>query len=118
MKPFIRCVCLAVDESTDEYDNAQLIIYVRFFNQGNEGFCEDVLGVTPLKTRTRGEDIYLAIKEMLTKRGIEPKQVVSITTDGAPAMIGREKGAVARMKEDNPELIAYHCIIQIGRAHV
>ncbi len=26
-------------------------------------------------------------------------------------MIGREKGAVARLKEDNPELIAYHCII-------
>lgn len=55
--------------------------------------------------------IYLAIKKMLTKRGIEPKQVVSLTTDGAPAMIGREKGAVARLKEDNPELIAYHCII-------
>ena len=30
--------------------------------------------------------------------------------DGAPAMIGREKGAVATMKEDNPELISYHCI--------
>lgn len=44
---------------------------------------------------------------MLTKRGIEPTQVVSIATDGAPAMIGREKGAVARLKEDNPELIAY-----------
>ncbi|KAI4808253.1 hypothetical protein KUCAC02_000318 [Chaenocephalus aceratus] len=26
-------------------------------------------------------------------------------------MIGREKGAVSRMKEDNPELISYHCII-------
>ncbi|KAL1250540.1 hypothetical protein QQF64_018336 [Cirrhinus molitorella] len=26
-------------------------------------------------------------------------------------MIGREKGAVARLKKDNPELIAYHCII-------
>ena len=92
-------------------DNAQLLIYGRFFNQENKEFCEDVLGVTPLKTRTRGEDIYLAIKEMLTKRGIEPKQVVSITTDGAPAMIGREKGAVARMKEDNPELISDDCII-------
>ena len=37
--------------------------------------------------------------------------MVSITTDGAPAMIGREKGAVARMKEDNPELISDDCII-------
>eukprot|EP00064_Thunnus_orientalis_P023522 superscaffoldBa00008979_g23768 len=63
------------------------------------------------KTSTRGEDIYLAIKEMLTKRGVEPKSVVSITTDGAPPMIGREKGAVARLKEDNPELISYHCIV-------
>ncbi|KAK0147349.1 SCAN domain-containing protein 3 [Merluccius polli] len=26
-------------------------------------------------------------------------------------MIGREKRAVARIKEDNPELISYHCII-------
>ena len=43
-----------------------------------------MLGVTPLQTSTKGEDIYLAIKEMLTKREIEPKQVVSITTDGAP----------------------------------
>ncbi len=105
------CVGLAVDESTDMCDNAQLLVYVRFFNTDQKAFCEDLLGVTPLQTSTRGEDIYLAIKEMLTKRGIEPKQVVSITTDGAPAMIGREKGAVARLKEDNPVLIAYHCII-------
>ena len=45
-------------------------------------FQEDLLGLTALKTSTRGEDIYLAIKEMLRKRGIDPKQVVSITTDG------------------------------------
>ena len=62
MKPFIRCVGLAVDESTDVSDNAQLLIYVRFFNQENKEFCEDVLGVTPLKTSTKGEDIYLAIR--------------------------------------------------------
>lgn len=92
-------------------DNAQLLVYVRFFNTDQKAFCEDLLGVTPLQTSTRGEDIYLAIKEMLTKRGIEPKKLVSITTDGAPAMVGREKGAVARLKEDNPELIAYDCII-------
>ncbi len=105
------CVSLAVDESTDMCDNAQLLVYVRFFNTDQKAFCEDLLDATPLQTSTRGEDIYLAIKEMLTKRGIKPKQVVSITTDGAPAIIGREKGAVARLKEDNPELIAYHCII-------
>jgi len=105
------CIGLAVDESTDVSDNAQLLVFVRFFNIDKEKFCEDLLGVTPLQTSTRGEDIYLAIKEMLKKRAIEMKQVVSITTDGAPAMVGRERGAVARLKEDNPQLISYHCII-------
>ncbi len=92
-------------------DNAQLLVYVRFFNTDQKAFCEDLLGATPVQTSTRGEDIYQAIKEILTKRGIESKQVVLITTDGAPAIIGKAKGAVARLKEDNPELIAYHCII-------
>lgn len=80
----------AVDESTDVSDNDQLLVYVRFFNKEKREFCEELLGVTPLHTSTRGEDIYMAIKEMLTKRGIEPKQVVSIPRDGAPAMIERE----------------------------
>uniref|UniRef100_A0A1A8B1S9 HAT C-terminal dimerisation domain-containing protein n=1 Tax=Nothobranchius furzeri TaxID=105023 RepID=A0A1A8B1S9_NOTFU len=31
---------------------------------------------------------------MLTERGLNLKDVVSVTTDGAPSMIGREKGAV------------------------
>ena len=105
------CISLAVDESTDITDNAQLLVYFRFFHKEKKEFCEDLLGVTSLETHTRGEDIYNAIKEMLRKRGIDLKQVVSITTDGAPAMLGRERGAVARMKEDNPDLIAYHCII-------
>lgn len=48
---------------------------------------------------------------MLTKTAIEPKQVLSTTTDGAPAMTGREKGAAARLEEDSPELRAYQCII-------
>ncbi|CAL8237044.1 unnamed protein product [Arctogadus glacialis] len=62
MKPFIRCVGFAVDEFTDVSDNAQLLIHLRFFNQEKKEFCEDVLGVPPLKTSSIGEDIYLAIR--------------------------------------------------------
>ena len=43
---------------------------------------------------TRGEDIYATIKEMLRKRGIDLKRVVSVTTDGAPAMEGKERGGL------------------------
>ena len=68
MKPFIRCVGLAVDESTDVSDNAQLLIHLRFFNQEKKEFCEDVLGVPPLKTSSRGEDIYLAIRYLNSRQ--------------------------------------------------
>lgn len=37
-----------------------------------------------------------------------------MTTDGAPTMVGRQKGAVARLEENNPEHISYHCIISVG----
>ena len=105
------CVSLATDESTDVTDNAQLLVYVRFLHKNKKELCEDLLGVTPLEKHTRGDDMYTAIKENLRKRGIDLKQVVSVTTDGAPAMVGRERGAVPWMKEDNPDLIAYPSLI-------
>ncbi|CDQ66370.1 unnamed protein product [Oncorhynchus mykiss] len=105
------CRELAVDEPTDVNNNAQLLVYVRFYHTENKEFCEDLLGATPLETQTRGKDIDMVIKEMLRKRGIDLKQVISITSDGAPAMTGRERGAVAWLKEENPDLTAYHCII-------
>ena len=82
-----------------------------FFQRDKKELCEELWGETPIEPHTRGKDIDAAIKEMLRKRGIDLKQVVSVTTDGAPAMVGRERGAVPRKKEDNPDLIAYHCLI-------
>lgn len=43
---------MAVDESTDVSD--------KMLDQ--KEFCEDLLGVTPLQTSARREDVYLAIK--------------------------------------------------------
>uniref|UniRef100_A0A0E9QRZ2 DUF4371 domain-containing protein n=1 Tax=Anguilla anguilla TaxID=7936 RepID=A0A0E9QRZ2_ANGAN len=63
------CIALAVDESTDVTDNAQLLVYVRFFHKEKKEFCEDLLGVTPLETLKRGEDIYLANKRDARERG-------------------------------------------------
>ena len=44
------CISLAIDESSDVTDNAQLLVYVRFFHQGKKEICEDLLGLTPLET--------------------------------------------------------------------
>ena len=37
--------------------------------------------------------------------------MVSLSTDGAPAMIGKEKGLLKRIKDKNAGLLSYRCII-------
>ena len=104
-------ISLAFDESTDKTDNSQLMVFVRNYNAGVKEFCHDLMGVTNLKVRTRGKDIYEALKGMLDSRNIDAKFFISVTTDGAPPMIGRDRGLTAQLKEDNPDMINYHCII-------
>ncbi|XP_061765907.1 general transcription factor II-I repeat domain-containing protein 2-like [Nerophis ophidion] len=106
-----ECISLAVDESTDTTENAQLLVFVRYYDEEKGEFIEDVLGLANLSGQTRREDIYKAISEMLNEKGIDLKKVVSIATDGAPAMLGREKGLVPRLREHHPGLLSYHCII-------
>ncbi|KAK0131389.1 Zinc finger MYM-type protein 6 [Merluccius polli] len=79
-----KCISLALDESTDNTDNATLLVFVSFFDEERGEFFEDVLGLTTLHGHTRGDDIYEAVMEMLRDREIDLKHVVSIATDGAP----------------------------------
>lgn len=106
-----KCISLALDESTDNTDNAQLLVFVRFFDEEKGEFFEDVTDLTDLHGHTRGDDIYEAVMEMLRDQEIDLKYVVSIATDGAPGMTGRERGLVSRLKVHHPDLIACHCVI-------
>ena len=60
---------------------------MRYFHQDKKEICEDLLGLTPIETHKRREDIHEAIKEMLSKRGIDLTKVVSVTTDGVPVFL-------------------------------
>ena len=104
------CLSLAVDESTDKTNDAQLLVYVRY--HWNESYHEDVLGLQTMKGRTTGADIYEAIADVLRIMEVDATKIVSITTDGAPAMVGRLQGMVTRLKEEMcPRILTYHCII-------
>lgn len=102
---------LALDESADISDTEQLMVYVRF--DVNDEFKEDLLGVMALRNTTRGEDIYRALKECLVNNDIDLQKLVSVTTDGAPSMVGRRLGLIGHLMADNdfPDFHAYHCII-------
>lgn len=56
---------IAIDESTDCGNIAQLAIFIRLWDNGNNALFEDLLEVVPLKGQTRGEDIYGALIKVL-----------------------------------------------------
>ncbi|TWW53777.1 SCAN domain-containing protein 3 [Takifugu flavidus] len=74
---------------------------------------EELLTLLPLKTTMRGVDIYNAVKEFLVEKKVPLEKLVSVTTDGAPAMIGRHTGFIAHCKGDTEfsNFLHYHCII-------
>jgi hypothetical protein len=100
---------LAVDESTDITDTAQLSVFIRFFNGKN--FVEDLLGLIPLHGQTRGEDIFNALLQFLNNNCVNINALISVATDGAPAMKSDNKGLIGRLRNVIPHLISYHCII-------
>ena len=59
---------IAVDESTDCTDMAQLCIYVRFHDGVN--FREELLGLIPLEGRTTGEVMFQKIVAFFNERGV------------------------------------------------
>jgi len=107
---------LALDESTDITDSAQLLIFIRSLSPTFE-LCEDLLSMETLSTRTRGEDIFLAVKRACISSCVNLMNLRGICTDGAPAMVGKQQGFVSRFTEyvskehGNQNLVNLHCII-------
>ncbi|KAK7901476.1 hypothetical protein WMY93_018245 [Mugilogobius chulae] len=109
-----RCKWFSVqcDESVDASDTAQLAVFVRMVFE-DFSTKEEFLTLLPLKTTTRGIDIYNAVKNYLVEKNVPIERLVSITSDGAPAMTGRHSGFIAHCKADPdfPKFLNYHCII-------
>ena len=109
-----RCSCISLqcDESTDIRDTAQLLVFIRLVF---EDFTskEELLGMISLKERTRGVDIFNGFNSLLNDKKVPLFKLVSITTDGAAAMIGRKNGFIALCRNDDefPDFLSYHCII-------
>jgi len=109
-----RCVTfsLQIDESTDVSDTAQLIVFIRMLLNDFTS-KEELLCMISLKERTRGLDIFNSFKERVTLMKLPLFKLVSITTDGAAAMTGRNNGFITfcRQDDDFPDFLSYHCII-------
>ncbi|RVE42541.1 hypothetical protein evm_012821 [Chilo suppressalis] len=113
-KDITRCVAFSLqfDESTDVTDTAQLLVFIRMVFK-DFSTKEELLGMISLKGKTRGLDIFTEFKAYICQIELCMYKLVSMTTDGAPAMTGIHNGFIAlcRKDEDFPDFISYHCII-------
>uniref|UniRef100_A0A3B3HZV5 Uncharacterized protein n=1 Tax=Oryzias latipes TaxID=8090 RepID=A0A3B3HZV5_ORYLA len=107
-----RWFSVQCDESVDSASTAQLMIFIRMVFE-DFSTKEELLTLLPLKTTTRGVDIYTTVKNFFVEKKVPVQKLVSVTTDGAPAMTGRHVGFIAQCKNDPdfPKFLHYHCII-------
>ena len=67
-----------------------------------------------MKDKTRGIDIFNAFKEKCNEAKLSFANLVSVCTDGAPAMKGVREGFIGLHKKElthTESLIAFYCIL-------
>ncbi|XP_068233576.1 general transcription factor II-I repeat domain-containing protein 2-like [Palaemon carinicauda] len=107
---------IALDESNDIQDTAQVLIYIRGIDENFE-ITEELLSMESLKDTVTGKDLYNSVINSLIRSRLSLDKLASITTDGAPSLIGKHCGLVTLMndkiKEDFPShsVLSFHCII-------
>ncbi|XP_039670584.1 zinc finger BED domain-containing protein 5-like [Perca fluviatilis] len=100
---------LQLDESTDIAGQAQLLTYVRYLR--DKAIAEDVLFCRPLQSHTTGEAIFNVLDIFIRENGLTWDRCVSLCTDGARAMTGRERGLAARVQQVAPLVKWTHCMV-------
>ncbi|XP_066461121.1 general transcription factor II-I repeat domain-containing protein 2B-like [Eleutherodactylus coqui] len=104
------CYSMCLDESTDINNHARLAIILRY--AVGDIMREELVKLVSMPKRTQGIDIYNAVMEAFLLQDIRPEKVVSITSDGAPSMVGATSGFIQFfVKEAKHEVIQFHCII-------
>ncbi|XP_066908349.1 general transcription factor II-I repeat domain-containing protein 2A-like [Halyomorpha halys] len=107
---------IALDESTDLSETAQLAIFIRGVDE-EFNVTEELLVLQALKGTTRGEDMFNEVQKIFTSFGFWWSKLVGVCIDGPPSMVGLRKGFIGIMNEKATEfnmqkddLTVLHCI--------
>ena len=112
----LECFSLAFDESTDCTDTAQLAVFIRG-SASDFTVTEELLELISMKDTATGLDISSEVEKLMEMKKLPWSKLVGVATDGCPAMVGKNQGAVSRLQrkhlELNPtqKLWAFHCIL-------
>lgn len=115
VKTFIA-FSIALDESTDINDVAQLGLFIRGVDE-SLNITEEFVELVPMTDTTTSNDIYSSLIGALDRLEVEWSRAVSVATDGVPSMVGKKAGVVTKLKEkiqkENPsqKFWNFHCIL-------
>ncbi|KAM8791748.1 general transcription factor II-I repeat domain-containing protein 2-like [Rhynchonycteris naso] len=106
---------LVLNKSNDVCDSAQLLIIIHGTNDNFE-VTEELVALQSIRGTTTGKDIYEKVSQTVKDLELDWAKLASVTTDGAPSMVGSKKGVIARInqeidKRNHSHPIAIHCLI-------
>ena len=93
----VNTFSVALDESVDINDISRLAIIMRYCSDDN--VQEELCCLSPMYGSTKGANILEKFINHFEKRQIDIKKIFAVTTDGAAAMVGRNRGFVTLIKE-------------------
>lgn len=101
---------MQLDEATDVSQCSQLLAFVRYVHA--DAIKEEFLFCEPLLETTKAIDILEMVKSFFDKQAFDwKKNLGSLCTDGAPAMLGNTSGLAALVKKEAPHVIVTHCFL-------
>jgi hypothetical protein len=87
---------LALDESGDAGDMAQLFIFLRGITPDFQ-ITEESASVQSMKSTTTGKDLLVEVNKCGAKLGLSFEKLPSVTTDGCPNLTGQNVGSLKRI---------------------
>jgi hypothetical protein len=109
---------IAVDESTNVVDTAELAIFIRGVDIYFKKKTEELAALCSMKGSITGTELYEQIMSVTGKFNPNLSKLQGITTDAALAMVGKKNGLTALIMEEMEKrtrqashLVLYHCII-------
>ena len=120
LKKYAQRKSVYLRDPTDINDTAQLAIFIRGVDSKMD-VTEELLDLVSMKDATTGIDIKEAVINCAEVHQIDLKNLIGITTDGAPSMVGKNNGAVNLIMEhikamrqcSDFEMFICHCFLHL-----
>ncbi|KFD65047.1 hypothetical protein M514_22764 [Trichuris suis] len=100
---------LQLDESSLPGNEAILLAYVRFIKE--EDLAQEFLFARELVMDSKGKSIFQVVEGYFKEKEIPLANVISVATDGAPSMVGCQRGFISYLKKVVPNVLAIRCVI-------